>query len=50
MGGRRQQSLELNVEIPSDCESWLTPIRSEQARHRVIGQVHTIGTLVDENR
>ena len=47
---RLEQTLDLRVEIPGDRESWLTPVGSDEARHRVVGQVHAIRALVDEDR
>jgi hypothetical protein len=48
--GRHQQTLDLHIEIPGDHESCLTPVGSDEARHRVVGQVHSISALVDEDR
>jgi hypothetical protein len=47
---RLEQTLDLRVEVPGDCESCLTPVGSDEARHRVVGQVHAISALVDEDR
>ena len=47
---RLEQTLDLRVEIPGDRESRLTPVGSDEARHRVVGQVHSIRALVDEDR
>src|SRR5574341_2339557 len=40
--GRLEQTLDLRVEISGDQEGCLTPVRSDEARHRVVGQVHSI--------
>lgn len=48
--GRLEQTLDLRVEIPGDHESCLTPVGSDEARHRVVGQVHSISAVVDEDR
>src|SRR5437899_1816554 len=47
---RLEQVLDLRVEIPRDDESGLTPVRRDDARHRVVGQMHAIGALVNEDR
>src|SRR5512146_1900044 len=47
---RLEQTLDLRVEITGDRESCLTPGGSDEARHRVVGQVHSISALVDEDR
>ena len=48
--GRLEQSLYLRVEIFGNYESCLTPIGSDEACHRVVGQVHSIIALVNEDR
>ena len=40
--GRLEQTLDLRVEILGDQESCLTPIGSDEARRRVVGQMHSI--------
>src|SRR3954468_13864905 len=45
-----EQTLDLRVELPADRESRLTPLRSEEAGHRVVRQVHPIRSLVHEDR
>src|SRR5215211_7278746 len=49
MSRRLEQALDLRVEIPGDRKSCLTPVGSDEARHRVVGQVHSISALVDED-
>ena len=48
--GRLEQTFDLRVEIPGDRQSCLAPVRSDEARHRVVGQVHSVSALVDEDR
>src|SRR5262245_60221992 len=50
MSGRLEEALNLGVEIPRDLESSLVPVGSEEARHGVVGEVHAIRALVDEDR
>src|SRR5262245_33023390 len=45
-----EQTLDLNIQIPGDGKSGLAIVRSEQAGHRVVGKVHAVITLVNENR
>ena len=45
-----KQGLDLRVQIPGDDESGLVPVGREKARHRVVGQMHAIGALVNEDR
>jgi hypothetical protein len=47
---RFEQTLDLRVEISGHQKSCLTSVRSEEARHRVVRQVHSISAFVDEDR
>src|SRR4029434_5145864 len=47
---RLEQGLNLRVESPSDNERRLTAVSCEEARHQVVGEVHAVGALVNEDR
>ena len=46
---RFEQTLDLRVEIFGNNESLLTSIRSDEARHRVVGQMHSIFSFIDQD-
>src|SRR5262245_24174055 len=48
--GRLEQPLDLRVEISRNLKRCLMPVGSQEARHGVVRQVHSISALVDENR